>query len=150
MTAALSPEERARRSAETMWAKDRASPWLGMTLDDVGPGTATTSFTVEAHHCNGHGICHGGYIFTLADSAFAFACNSYNRLTVAQHNSIDFLRPGRQGERLVAVAREVSRSGRSGVYDAEVRSGEVLIAVFRGLSREIGGTHFDEEETRDA
>ena len=142
----MTPEARARRSAEVMWGEDAASKWLGMTLDAVGPGTATLSFTVAAHHCNGHGICHGGYIFTLADSAFAFACNSYNRLVVAQHNQISFLHPGRLGARLVATAREVTRAGRTGIYDAEVHDAETLIATFRGVSREIGGTHFDEEE----
>jgi acyl-CoA thioesterase len=141
----MTPEEVARRSADVMWAADAASKWLGMSLDHVGPGTATLSFTVEAHHCNGHGICHGGYIFTLADSAFAFACNSYNRLAVAQHNQISFLKPGRLGARLVATAREVTRAGRTGIYDAEVRDGEALIATFRGVSREVGGTHFEED-----
>ena len=142
----MSPEDRARRAGEVMWAADEASKWLGMSLDHVGPGTATLSFTVAPHHANGHGICHGGYIFTLADSAFAFACNSYNRLAVAQHNQITFLKPGMVGARLVAVATETARTGRTGVYDAEVRDGETLIAIFRGASREIGGTHFDEEE----
>jgi len=141
----MTPEAVARRSAEVMWAADAASKWLGMSLDHVGPGTATLGFTVEAHHCNGHGICHGGYIFTLADSAFAFACNSYNRLAVAQHNQISFLAPGRLGARLVAVAHEVTVAGRTGIYDAEVRDGEALIATFRGVSREVGGTHFEED-----
>ena len=93
----MTPEDRARKSAEAMWANDRASKWLGMSLDAVGPGTATMSFTVEDHHLNGHDICHGGYIFTLADSAFAFACNSYNQLAVAQENQITYLTPGRKG-----------------------------------------------------
>ncbi len=117
---ALSPDEIARRSADAMWARDDASKWLGMSLDAVGPGTATTSFTVEKHHTNGHDICHGGYIFTLADSAFAFACNSYNRIAVAQHNVITYIAPGRKGDRLKAVAREVARFGRSGIYDVSV------------------------------
>ena len=82
----MSPEEIAKRSAEAMWANDDASKWLGMSLDEVGPGAATLSFTVEKHHTNGHDICHGGYIFTLADSAFAFACNSHNRVAVTQHS----------------------------------------------------------------
>jgi acyl-CoA thioesterase len=141
----LSAEEIAKRSAQAMWARDDASKWLGMSLDAVGPGTATTSFTVEKHHTNGHDICHGGYIFTLADSAFAFACNSYNQLAVAQHNTISFLRPGRLGERLTAVAREVARAGRSGLYDVTVSdaAGKV-IAEFRGASRVIDGKHFEE------
>ena len=140
----MTPEEIAERSAAAMWGSDDASKWLGMSLDHVGPGEAWLSFTVEKHHTNGHDICHGGFIFTLADSAFAFACNSYNVKAVAQHNTISFLRPGRLGDRLTAVAREVAKAGRSGVYDAEVRSGEVLVATFRGVSREIGGAHFGE------
>lgn len=141
----LSAEEIAQRSAQAMWARDDASKWLGMSLDAVGPGTATTSFAVEKHHTNGHDICHGGYIFTLADSAFAFACNSYNQLAVAQHNTISFLRPGKLGERLTAVAREVTRAGRSGLYDVTVSdaAGRV-IAEFRGASRVIDGKHFEE------
>ncbi|WP_201744743.1 hydroxyphenylacetyl-CoA thioesterase PaaI [Neoaquamicrobium microcysteis] len=142
----LTAEEIARRSADAMWARDDASKWLGMSLDAVGPGTATTSFTVEKHHTNGHDICHGGYIFTLADSAFAFACNSYNQLAVAQHNTISFLRPGKLGERLTAEAKELTRAGRSGVYDVTVTNGEgKVVATFRGASRVIDGKHFEEE-----
>ncbi len=142
---ALDAQEIARRSAEAMWANDDASKWLGMSLDEVGPGTATTSFTVERHHTNGHDICHGGYIFTLADSAFAFACNSYNRLVVAQHNTITFIAPARLGDRLTARAHEIERYGRSGLYDVEVRDQEGrAIAAFRGASREIKGQHFEE------
>lgn len=142
----LTAEEIARRSADAMWARDDASKWLGMRLDAVGPGTATTSFTVEKHHTNGHDICHGGYIFTLADSAFAFACNSYNQLAVAQHNTISFLRPGKLGERLTAEAKELTRAGRSGVYDVTVTNGEgKVVATFRGASRVIDGKHFEEE-----
>lgn len=128
-----------------MWAKDSASKWLGMSLDAVGPGTATTSFTVEHHHTNGHDICHGGYIFTLADSAFAFACNSHNRIAVAQHNTITFVAPGRLGDRLTAVAREIALFGRSGICDVRVsdQNGR-LIAEFRGASRMVEGRHFDE------
>lgn len=142
----MTPEERARRSADAMWEKDRASKWLGMTLDAIGPGTATLSFEVQDHHLNGHHICHGGYIFTLADSAFAFACNSYNKLAVAQENSITFLSPGRPGERLVAEARESAMAGRSGVYDITVTGGDGRkVALFRGLSRIINGQHFEED-----
>jgi acyl-CoA thioesterase len=142
---ALSADEIARRSADAMWARDDASKWLGASLDSVGPGTATLSMTVERHHTNGHDICHGGFIFTLADSAFAFACNSYNQLVVAQHNVITFLAPGQLGDRLTATAREVARSGRSGLYDVTVKnqSGR-LISEFRGASRAIEGRHFDE------
>jgi len=142
---ALSAEEIARRSADAMWARDDASKWLGACLDAVGPGTATMSMTVEKHHTNGHDICHGGFIFTLADSAFAFACNSYNQLVVAQHNVITFVAPGQLGDRLTASAREVARSGRSGIYDVTVRNqAGRLIAEFRGASRVIEGRHFDD------
>ena len=144
---AVSPDDVARKSAEAMWARDSASKWLGMALDAVGPGTATGSMTVEKHHTNGHDICHGGYIFTLADSAFAFACNSYNRLAVAQHNSITFIAPGKLGDRLTAVCREVARYGRSGIYDVKVSNQDgVLIAQFRGNSRTIEGRHFEGEQ----
>ena len=142
----LSAEEVARRSAEAMWSKDAASKWLGAALDDVGPGTARMSMTVEKHHTNGHDICHGGYIFTLADSAFAFACNSYNRIVVAQHNVITFIAPGKRGDRLTADAREVARYGRSGIYDVRVTDQDGrLIAEFRGVSRAIDGKHFEDE-----
>lgn len=141
----MTPQERASRSAAVMWANDAASKWLGMTLDSVGPGTCTMSFEVQDHHLNGLGLCHGGYIFTLADSAFAFACNSYNACTVAQENSITFLTAGLPGERLVANATETARIGRSGVYDITVTGGDGRkVAVFRGLSRTIIGQHFEE------
>lgn len=147
----MTPEERARRSAAAMWHSDAASKWLGMSLDAVGPGWARMSFTVEPQHLNGHGICHGGYIFTLADSAFAFACNSYNRVAVAQHNTISYISPGQAGERLTAEAREVSLQGRSGIYDVTVRGADGrIVAEFRGCSRIIQGTHFDEQAARES
>ncbi len=139
--------ERARRAAAAMWAEDAASQWLGIRLEEVAPGRAVASFEVREHHVNGHGICHGGLIFTLADTAFAFACNSYNQRAVAQHNTISYLTPGRLGERLVAEAVETAREGRSGIYDVTVRGGDGrVVATFRGASRTIGGTHFDEDE----
>ncbi|MCE8007631.1 hydroxyphenylacetyl-CoA thioesterase PaaI [Aestuariivita sp.] len=141
----MTPQDRAEKSAAAMWAGDAASKWLGMTLDAVGPGSATLSFQVQDHHLNGHAICHGGYIFTLADSAFAFACNSYNQLAVAQENQITFLSPGKLNERLTAMATETARTGRSGVYDVTVTGQDGRkVAVFRGLSREVKGQHFDE------
>ena len=104
--------------------------------------------TVEKHHTNGHDICHGGFIFTLADSAFAFACNSYNQIAVAQHNTISFIAPGARGDRLTAHAREISRTGRSGLYDVRVTNQDGrLIAEFRGASRVVKGVHFDDAAT---
>lgn len=141
----VTPEETARRSADTMWADDRASQALGMSLDAVGPGTATVSLTLGADMVNGHGIGHGGITFTLADSAFAFACNSYNRSTVAASAEIRFRRPTRLGDRLVAAATERSRDGRDGVYDVLVTVGDEVVAVFAGRSKEIGGTLFPPE-----
>jgi acyl-CoA thioesterase len=141
----MTPKQRAEKSAEAMWASDNASKWAGMAIAAVDEGCATLELTVEPHHCNGHGICHGGVTFMLADSAFAFACNSRNQSTVAQSNSITFTAPGRLGDRLVAQASEVSLSGRSGIYDVTVenQNGQ-MIAVFRGLSRAIKGQLFDE------
>jgi acyl-CoA thioesterase len=145
---AMTPQERAERSAVAMWAADDASKWLGAELDAVGPGTARMSMRVEKHHTNGHDICHGGFIFTLADSAFAFACNSYNRTTVAQQNSISFVAPGRLGDTLTAEAVEVAVSGRSGVYDVTVTNQDgAVIALMRGCSRTIKGVNFEEDAT---
>jgi acyl-CoA thioesterase len=138
----VTPEEIARHSADAMWAGDRASQSLGMTLDAVGPGTATLSMTLRDDMVNGHAIGHGGLTFTLADSAFAFACNSYNRATVAAEAQIRFRRPTRLGDRLVATATERERDGRDGVYDVQVRVGDEVVAVFTGRSREIGGPLF--------
>jgi acyl-CoA thioesterase len=123
-----------------MWAQDRASQALGMELVSVGPGRATLRMTVREDMVNGHDIGHGGLTFALADSAFAFACNSYNRSTVAAGAEIRFRAPVRLGEVLVAEAVERSREGRRGVYDVTVtRDGEV-VAEFTGRSSEIGGT----------
>lgn len=141
----MTPKERAERSAQGMWRTDGASQWLGMSLESVDEGTAIMSLTVQQHHCNGHGICHGGIIFSLADSTFAFACNSRNKSTLAQHNSITYLAPSRLNDRLTATATEVSLTGRSGIYDVRVTNQEgETIAEFRGLSRTISGQLFDE------
>lgn len=138
----MSPQELATASAEAMWNDDSASRRLGMSLDHIAPGEATLSMTVTKDMSNGHGNCHGGYIFTLADSAFAFACNSYNDVVVAQHCSITFLNPVRIGDRLTATAREISRRGRSGIYDISVTNQDgVHVAEFRGHSRVVNGTH---------
>ena len=118
-----------------MWAGDQATRMLGMRITEVGPGRAVIEMTVRQDMLNGHAICHGGLITTLADSAFAFACNSYNELTVASGFAIDLLAPGRLGDVLTATCTELSKAGRTGVYDADVRNqrGE-RIAAFRGRS----------------
>jgi acyl-CoA thioesterase len=130
----------AERSAAAMWAGDRASQALGMELVSVGPGRAVLRMTVRDDMVNGHAIGHGGLTFALADSAFAFACNSYDRRTVAAGAEIRFRAPTRQGDVLTATATERERDSRSGVYDVEVSNGQGLIATFVGHSREIGGS----------
>jgi acyl-CoA thioesterase len=133
--------EVARASADAMWAEDRASQGLGMEVVEVGPGRALLAMVVTERMANGHGLCHGGFIFTLADSAFAFACNSHGQRAVAQHCSITYVAPGRVGMRLIAEAKERQRGERSGICDVTVRTeaGET-IAEFRGHSRSIPGT----------
>ena len=141
----MTPDARARKCAEVMFARDSASAGLGMRIDEVTPGGAVLSMSVRPDMLNGHGICHGGFIFTLADSAFAFACNSRNQSTVAQHNVISYLAPGMAGDVLTARAEETDLSGRSGIYDVTVTNQDGRkIASFRGLSRTIAGTLFDE------
>lgn len=136
-------EETARLAADTMWAGDAACQDLGIEILAVGPGTATLAMAVKDTMVNGHDTAHGGYIFALADTAFAYACNSYGLVTVAAQCSITFIRPGRRGGRLIAEAREVSRAGRNGIYDVRVSSDGVVIAEFRGHSRTIGGSFID-------
>ena len=138
------PEATARRSAETMWAGDAASQGLGMRIVEVGPGAATLEMTVRDDMVNGHGIGHGGFTFSLADSAFAFACNSYNRRTVAHTCRITYHRPTRLGDVLTATAKERTREGRDGVYDVVVRNGDGVVAEFVGTSKEIRGPLFEE------
>ncbi|WP_086785872.1 hydroxyphenylacetyl-CoA thioesterase PaaI [Crossiella equi] len=118
-----------------MWAADAASKALGMVLDHAGPGESRISMVVRADMVNGWDICHGGLIATLADSAFAVACNGHGAVTVAAGFQVDFLEPARLGDHLVAEAREVALRGRSGVYDVTVRRGDTVIAEFRGRSR---------------
>ena len=144
MTSVPDEQAVATRSAEALWANDRASRWLGMELVEVSPGRATMRMTVREDMVNGHAIGHGGLTFTLADSAFAFACNSYNRSTVAAACEIRFLLPTRLGDELVAEAVERSREERDGVYDIVVRAGEKVVAEFVGRSREIRGRLFDD------
>ena len=136
--------ETARRSAEAMWEDDRASQSLGLRSVAVGPVTATVQMTVRDDMVNGHGIGHGGFTFSLADSAFAFACNSYNRRTVAQACEIRYLAPTRLGDVLTAVAVERTRVGRDGTYDVTVSSADGVVAEFVGTSKEIRGTFFDD------
>ncbi len=134
-TDAPTPQQVAETVRDGMLRNDRASRWLGLQVLQVAPGEASVCMTVREQMLNGHDICHGGLIATLADSAFAYACNSYNELTVASGFAVDLLAPGRLGDVLTARCHEVSRSGRTGVYDCEVRNqrGE-RIAVFRGRS----------------
>ncbi|WP_299667122.1 hydroxyphenylacetyl-CoA thioesterase PaaI [uncultured Ruegeria sp.] len=141
----MTPKERAQKAAAAMWGRDNASKWAGMELAEVDEGTATLTLQVADHHCNGHGICHGGVTFMLADSAFAFACNSRNQSTVAQHNVISFIAPAQSGDLLTARATEQSLTGRSGIYDVTVtnQTGQ-KIAEFRGFSRAVKGPVFDE------
>ena len=134
-----SPDDLARACAEAMWKDDDASQNLGMEILEVKAGQATLAMTVKPHMVNGHGIAHGGFIFLLADSTFAFACNSRNERAVAAQCNISFIKPGKLGDRLVATAREISRTGRSGIYDVRVTVDGVAIAELRGHSRTVGG-----------
>lgn len=147
----MTPADRAQRAAQVLWENDKASQGLGIEIQEVGPEHAVLSMQVQDRFLNGHGICHGGFIFTLADSAFAFACNSGNQNTVAQQNQITFLSPGRAGESLVATCTKVEKTGRTGVYDVTVTGADGrTVAVMRGLSRTIKGTLFDEDSAQGA
>ena len=136
----VSPQQVAEATRDAMWKDDRASKMLGLNVVAIGPGTSTVTMTVREDMLNGHDICHGGLIATLADSAFAYACNAYNEVTVASGFSIDLFAPGREGDVLSAYATEQNKAGRTGVYDIEVRNqrGE-RIAVFRGRSYTMRG-----------
>jgi acyl-CoA thioesterase len=130
----------AERVAQVLFAADASSKNLGMQILGVGPGTATLTMPIKAHMLNGHQVCHGGLIFALADSAFAFACNSYGDNTIAASGSIDFLAPGREGDLLTATAKELWRSRRTGIYEAVVtRQDGERVALFRGRSHRIEG-----------
>ena len=141
--AGLSPAEAqalAQRCADSMYTRDRASQALGMRIVQVAPGYAQLTMTVRADMQNGHATCHGGFIFSLADSAFAFACNSHNLTTVAAGCSIEFLAPAHEGDVLTATGRERTLAGRTGIYDVDVANQHgALIAVFRGKSARIKG-----------
>lgn len=143
----MTPEQRAARVGDTMFAKDVASKdTMGMELLACGPGRATMRMAVKPLHLNGHQICHGGFIFTLADSTFAFACNSHNKNAVAAGCGIEFLRPAHAGDVLTCEGVEQTLSGRHGIYDMKVSNqrGEV-VALFRGKSAQIPGHVFSEE-----
>jgi len=129
----------ARTCADALYAADAASRRLGIGIEVPAAGRATATMPVSAWMLNGHGLCHGGYIFTLADTAFAFACNAYDDITVAAAASIEFLRPAAAGDELTAVAREIERRGRSGIYDVEVRNqAGQRVALFRGRAFATG------------
>lgn len=134
----MTPEEQAALTAAAMWGADHASRGLGMVLEHAGPGAARLSMVVQQRMLNGHGTCHGGFIFALADSAFAFACNSGGMASVAAQCSIAYLRPVAEGQTLVAHASERHREGRSGITDVRVTADGVVVAEFRGHSRTTG------------
>ena len=134
------PQAVAEASARAMYAQDRASQQLGMRVLEVKPGYARLTMKVREDMVNGHQLCHGGLIFTLCDSAFAFACNTYNAVTVASAASVEFLLSARLGDELTAIAEERSRSKHTGVYDVAVRNQKSeCVALFRGRSHELGG-----------
>lgn len=134
------PQALAELAGKVMFERDPTSQALGMTLDEIRPGYARMSMLVRGDMLNGHGTCHGGYIFTLADSAFAFACNSHNHAAVGAGCTIDYLAPGREGDRLTAEAVEQAQLGRTGVYDIVVTNQEGRkIALFRGRSHRVSG-----------
>jgi acyl-CoA thioesterase len=134
----LTPEQLAAACARAMYERDATARDLDMTVEDTGPGRATISMTVRPQMLNGHGICHGGFLFTLADTAFAYACNSHGQVNLAQSCSIDFVSPVRAGERLTAAAVQQFRAGRTGLYDVTVRRADgETVAHFRGRSYRV-------------
>ena len=140
MSKTLSAQQVAEAVRDAMWANDRASQGLGMAVLAVGPGSATLCMAVREDMLNGHDICHGGFITTLADSAFAFACNAYNEVTVAAGFDVNLLAAARLGDVLTASAAEVNRAGRTGVYDISVRNQHgQAVAAFRGRSYSLKG-----------
>ncbi|MBJ3778211.1 hydroxyphenylacetyl-CoA thioesterase PaaI [Acuticoccus mangrovi] len=143
--------EIARRAADVMWADDRASQGLGMRIVEVGDGTATLAMAVREDMTNGHGMAHGGFIFTLADSAFAFACNSSGQRAVASQCQVAYLRPAMLGDTLTARAVERFKEGRQGITDVTITdSSGAVVAEFRGFSRTIPGSLFDTKDETNA
>lgn len=137
----MTPDEIARKAADAMWQGDHCSQALGFKIDHVAAGMATLSMTVRDDMLNGLKTCHGGMLFSLADSAFAFACNSYNQMAVAQHCSVSFIQPAYAGDVLKATAVERVVQGRSGIYDVTISRDDVIVAEFRGHSRNVNGQH---------
>jgi acyl-CoA thioesterase len=138
VTNAYTPQQVADLVREGMFANDLASKSLGMQILEVRPGTATITMTVRRDMLNGFAICHGGFITTLADSTFAFACNSYNELTVASGITVDFIAPAHEGDVLTAVGKEIALTGRTGIYDVEVKNQHGRrVAMFRGRSSRL-------------
>jgi len=148
MPASADPQRVAEAVRDAMWRDDRASKALGMEVLAIGPGSATLRMTVREDMLNGHDICHGGLVTTLADSAFAFACNAYNEVTVASGFDVNLVTAARLGDLLTAEARELSKAGRTGVYDIDVRNqrGE-RVAAFRGRSYTLKGKHVVDPST---
>jgi acyl-CoA thioesterase len=140
MKESRSPQRIAEACGARLYELDDAARALGVVLDEIAPGRSRTSMTVRDDMVNSHGICHGGMIFSLADCAFAYSCNSYNRTTVAAGATIDYVSPARLGDRLTAIAEERATSGRTGVYDVRVVDQDAkLIACFRGRSYRVAG-----------
>ncbi|MCF8152177.1 MAG: hydroxyphenylacetyl-CoA thioesterase PaaI [Burkholderiaceae bacterium] len=144
---ALSPQQIAERCTEIMWPDDHAAQGLGIVIENTSAGGARVSMAVRQDMVNGHGICHGGFIFALADTNFAYACNSFNHKAVAAGVDINFVAPAHLGDTLTAIGSARHQGGRSGIYDIEVtnQNGKT-IAVFRGRSTRIKGHFFDESE----
>ncbi|MBE9539019.1 MAG: hydroxyphenylacetyl-CoA thioesterase PaaI [Proteobacteria bacterium] len=141
----MDADELARACADAMYSDDRASGSLGMSLDEVSAGRAVMFMTVRDDMLNSHGLCHGGLIFTLADSAFAYACNSQNQNTVASGVRVEFLATAHLGDTLTALAEQVSQAGRTGIYDVRVSNqNNKVVALFRGNSHRIGGALVNE------
>ena len=141
----ITPKERAVKSGVTMIRNDSAFQTLGATLENVNVGSATVRLEIRREHTNGHGFCHGGIIFTLADATFGVACNSYNKKAVAQNCTITYISPVKKKDILIAEAKEIKKFGRSALYDVTVKNqNEDLVAIFRGHSREVGQNLFDE------
>ncbi|MGW7773784.1 hydroxyphenylacetyl-CoA thioesterase PaaI [Pseudomonas machongensis] len=144
------PEALARACADAMYARDRATLGMGIELLEAGPGSAAVRMTVRADMIQGHGTCHGGFLFALADSAFAFACNSHDEATVALGCSIDYVAPALLGDQLTATAHELVRKGRTGLYDVRLENqrGE-LVALFHGKSYKLRGSVLTQETQDD-